>query len=871
MMAKFVCFISRWLLSCRYKVSLNSSTLNKVKIRGVLILPNHPAYTDPMIVFSWLYRWFSPRPLVYESYYQNPLFYPFMVLVHALEVKDVQKSDFQPGVHVKKTIQTMVESLKNGQNIILWPSGTLQNQATEKLGGNSAVYEIIQQYPEVKICLIRTKGLWGSRFSHAFHGRQPALVKEMFRSFGWILFNLFFFMPKRKVQLDFHSMEGVDFKGLKKTELNKFIESWFNTDLPSDPVYRPYHFLDIRKTRSYPSIQIRKTNQVTDFPPELIAKVRDCMNQILGSGAPSESIQLQDKLSDLGLDSLQRMELLSLVEKEFSRRSGELPETFGDLCAVASGRNIGKVEFQVPDLWWKTKDGREGILGETILKAFLERVKEDPNRLAMMDDLAGMITYRKALLAGLVLSSLLKKDKSTYVGIMLPATAGAFLSYFAVLLAGKIPVLLNWTTGHKNLTHGISMLGITQILTSGRFLEKIGVKLDTEKLLLLEDAKKNVSLARKLKSLILSRFPWLISTSENIHALPDTTAAVLFTSGSEKDPKAVPLTHKNIIFNQRDGLKFLGLKRKDSIVAFLPPFHSFGLSVTGIMPILSGMKIAFHADPTDVGPIGSKLFFLSVSVLIGTPTFVRKILEKIGTEKLTNLRLVITGAEKCPQSVMDIARQVAPNAVFLEGYGITECSPVVAVNPPAAPRNASIGLPLPAVKIKIRRLDDSTECVAGEMGMLYIAGPTVFSGYLSQNAPHPFVQIDGLNWYQTGDLVHQDADGYLYFGGRMKRFIKVGGEMVSLPALEEVFAIEFPPDENGPTVAVEGIEKEHGKCIALFTRKPVDVIKANQLLSQNGLTGIARVDRVVSVETIPILGTGKTDYKALKKLLESEL
>jgi non-ribosomal peptide synthetase component E (peptide arylation enzyme) len=155
------------------------------------------------------------------------------------------------------------------------------------------------------------------------------------------------------------------------------------------------------------------------------------------------------------------------------------------------------------------------------------------------------------------------------------------------------------------------------------------------------------------------------------------------------------------------------------------------------------------------------------------------------------------------------------------------------------------------------------------MGMLYISGPTVFPGYIGHDGPSPFKEFDGKKWYETGDLVALDEDGYVQFQGRLKRFIKAGGEMISLPALEEPFSKQYPATENGPRVAIEGIELDHGRKIVLFTTEPIDLKTANSLLASEGFRGIMRLDEVRIVPSIPVLGTGKTDYKVLRKLLES--
>jgi long-chain-fatty-acid--[acyl-carrier-protein] ligase len=237
---------------------------------------------------------------------------------------------------------------------------------------------------------------------------------------------------------------------------------------------------------------------------------------------------------------------------------------------------------------------------------------------------------------------------------------------------------------------------------------------------------------------------------------------------------------------------------------------------------------------------------------------------------LSSLRLVIVGAEKCPASLFERCARVAPNAALLEGYGVTECSPVVTFNPPAAIRPGTIGKSLPGLEVRVVDLETDESLPPNRMGMLLVSGPTVFPGYLGHEGPQPFQEREGKRWYVTGDLAELDADGYLTFRGRLKRFLKAGGEMISLPALEEPFERQYPPTQDGPRMAVEGIEHDGGRHIVLFTTEPVTLQEANARLLAEGFRGVMRLDEVRRVKAIPVLGTGKTDYKALRARLTAE-
>ena len=329
----------------------------------------------------------------------------------------------------------------------------------------------------------------------------------------------------------------------------------------------------------------------------------------------------------------------------------------------------------------------------------------------------------------------------------------------------------------------------------------------------------------------------------------------------------MPLTHANLLSCLRAVMAVMGVTSEDVLLGFLPAFHSFGLTITTLLPLLTGVRVVHHPDPTDAANLVHKIAAYGVTVLVGTPTFVSYIVERAKPGSLPSLRLVVVGAEKCPPALFERCRQAAPRATVVEGYGITECAPVVSVNPPSAPKPGSIGQPLPGVDVRVVDLENEKVLPAGRTGMIQVHGPTVFPGYIGHDGASPFIEDEGKRWYVTGDLGELDGDGYLWFRGRLKRFLKAGGEMISLPAVEEPFARLYPPTrEGGPRVAVEGVEHERGRWIVLFTSERLVLRDANALLLREGFHGVMRLDEVRSVERIPVLGTGKTDYKQLRAL-----
>jgi len=575
------------------------------------------------------------------------------------------------------------------------------------------------------------------------------------------------------------------------------------------------------------------------------------------------------RLDALGLDSLDRMELSLQVERHFGFSGDEACETVGQLLALAEGRAPRKPPQPPPPAWTRFRPAVAPMTlrGDTIAAAFVEQVLARPKDVLVADDRAGALTAERLLAGALTLSGRLKTIAAPNVGLLLPASAACDVALLALHLAGKLPVLLNWTTGPANLAHAARLMGLSHVVTSKAFVDRAGIAVEGTSYLFLEELQATIGRMELVRALLRVRWRPGAVRAAVPPTRPDQPAVVLFTSGSEKAPKAVPLTHRNILSCQRGVAEVMNVTTADVLLGFLPAFHSFGLTVTTLLPLLTGVRVVHHPDPTDAAGLVHKAAAYGATLLVGTPTFVHYILERAAPESLATLRLVVVGAEKCPPGLFERCRELAPKAAVLEGYGITECAPVVSVNPPRAPKPGSIGQPLPGVSVRVVDVEGDGVLPAGRMGMFQVSGPTVFPGYLGGDVPQPFVEGEGRCWYVTGDLGELDADGYLWFRGRLKRFLKAGGEMISLPALEEPFARLYPPTREGPRVAVEGVERDGGRRIVLFTTEDISLRDANALLLKEGFHGVMRLDEVRHVDAIPVLGTGKTDYKPLRAQL----
>jgi long-chain-fatty-acid--[acyl-carrier-protein] ligase len=860
--------ISRLVLALRYRIRVQG--LQQVrKLPGpLLLLPNHPGLNDPMLVLGAVWPSLKPRPMVYEGNFRG-LLYPVMGLLNAVRVPSLEQASMNARDRAREAVAGVIEGLRQGDNLILWPAGHLQTDGAERLGGARTVADVLQEVPEATVVLVRTRGAFGGMYTYAPTGRHPYLGRRMLAGIGWLLANLLLFMPRRRIEILLEPVQKQDLPEPRRETLNPWLEEHYNRDGPEAPIFVPYHFLFGRRSFEYPPLQEGEEIDLAKVQPQTREAIGHIVADKLGRPLTEAEDRAETTFDQLGLDSLDRMEMMLRVEQQFGFSGEAVPSDLGQLWALAQGLAHRGPSKPAPPEWFRPPSDTKPleILGETVPEALINRVLACRRDVTVADDMAGVLTYERLLVGVLTLSKRLAQLPAANVGLMLPASVASDVAFVALHFAGKLPVVLNWTTGPANLAHAARLMGLTHVVTSRAFIDRSGVHIEGVEYLFLEDMRKQIRKGEQLRTLLAVRWlPGLIR--RRLPKLdPEQPAVVLFTSGSEKAPKAVPLTHRNLLTNQRATVAFFGVTRADSLLGFLPAFHSFGMAVTGLMPLLGGMKVVRHPDPTDAAGLARKLGAYRPTLLAGTPTFVSFILERAEPGQLDSLRLIIVGAEKCPDALRDRCAQAVPGAELLEGYGITECSPVVGGNPPGGNRPGTLGKPLPGVEVCVVDLDTHEVLPPGCMGMLLVSGPNIFPGYLGHEGPSPFTERGGKRWYVTGDLATLDHEGYIHFGGRLKRFLKAGGEMISLPALEEPFVRRYPPGKEGPRVAVEGIETEDGRRIVLFTMEPMGLQEANRLLESEGFRGVMRLTEVRRLDQIPVLGTGKTDYKALRALI----
>lgn len=876
MAKKIVATFVRLLLSARYRIKVSGLDLLKEQ-RGVLLLPNHPAEVDPIIITSLVWKYLSVRPLILEKYYYFPYIHSLMRWIRAVAMPDLEVDG---GGYKRKRVQDALDAvvavIKDKGNVLFYPSGRLMTSNRELLGGNSGVRYVLQQVPEAVVFLIRIRGLYGSSFSKALtDGGSPEFFPTLLRGLKIALKNLIFLIPKRTVEIEIIPAPADFPRGADTLKLNRWLEAWYNSPEPERISLVSYSFWK----DDIPPVPEKNEVRVGDLvaPPEIVDNILTKLSE--ESGLVKSEITVDMRLNeDLGLDSLSASELMIWLDEQYETAELELSELLTVEAVIKAAAGIKdkdqKVEsLEPPDEWFEKDSARcepEAPVGAALSVAFLEQIDRIGNQVVMADSASGVLKGRRVKLAVMLLAAKLRKLPESQIGIMLPASVGATIAVFAALLAKKVPVLLNWTTGQRNLEYAVTSCNLRTILTSTTFVDRVEADLSgvDKSFLFMEDLKCNISLLDKIRG--WWRCQRSVSGLTKVFGLekinPSEPAVILFTSGSESAPKGVPLSHRNILSNIVGACQAIKFNRRDIIYSFLPPFHSFGLTATTLLPVLIGCRVVFHPNPNESRKIAVGCDQWKASCMVGTPTFLRSILRAAPKSFFASLRFLVSGAERAPDDLFDLVSEVNSSAQLIEGYGITECSPVVCANRLGQPR-AGVGVPLPDVELLIVDHETHAPLVDEERGLILIAGPNVFSGYLS-GKPDPFISVCGRKWYNSGDLGFL-KDGVLFISGRLKRFVKIAGEMISLPAVEECLKELWQDGDDGPALAVVAQEFEEGKRVelVLFSRHDISVAAANKQLRTSGFANIVKITTSKKIKSLPILGSGKADIQSLQKML----
>ncbi len=475
------------------------------------------------------------------------------------------------------------------------------------------------------------------------------------------------------------------------------------------------------------------------------------------------------------------------------------------------------------------------------------------------DVITGALTYRKLLVGARVLGRRFAaiSEPGEAFGVLLPNANAVVLSLLGLASAARVPAMINYTAGPASVGAAIRTAAIRNVVSSRAFIEKAGIADIIEavekagaKLLWLEDLRPTVTMLEKLSAALSWRRPLLRQDAEQ-------PAVILFTSGSEGTPKAVVLSHRNLLANAFQAEARITVSPVDKLLNVLPVFHSFGLTGGTILPLVSGVKLFLYPSPLHYKIIPEVARKARPTIMFGTDTFLAAYARTAKDEDFSSLRFVVAGAEAVKTETRRIWRERF-GAEIIEGFGLTEAAPVVAVNTATHGRDGTVGRLLPGMRARLEPVEGISEA-----GRLWLSGPNVMLGYMTADQPGKLQRLEG-DWHDSGDIVAIDREGFLSVRGRAKRFAKVAGEMVSLGAVEMLVQALWPEEQHA---AVSVPDKRRGERIVLVTT--ADKADPEQLRQHGKKAGAAELmvpNDIVKVAAIPLLGSGKTDYVSTRRL-----
>lgn len=530
---------------------------------------------------------------------------------------------------------------------------------------------------------------------------------------------------------------------------------------------------------------------------------------------------------------------------------------------------------------------------KTLDRAFVHTAHLHPRQFFMADGKTPRVSFASALTKTVFIARRLRNQvgDQPMTGMLIPPSAGGALTNYALMLAGRVPVNLNYTAPNDVIASCAQQCGIDVVVTSKAFLERFPNMTIPGRTVLLEDALAAPRLTEKLAALALA---WLLPAGLLKRALGanrvkppagfepgkgraarmDQLATIIFSSGSTGDPKGVLLTHFNIMANISQVSQVFMLGGRDKILGILPFFHSFGFTAGLWLPAVQGVGVVFHPNPLDAQVIGALVEKYKVTLLVATPTFLQAYMRRCKPESFGSLQYVLAGAEKLQERVA-LAFEDQFGIRPLEGYGCTECSPIVAVNGKdfrapgfrqVAARRGKIGHPLPGVCVKIVDIDTGHPVAPGTAGMLLVKGPNVMRGYLGKPEKTAEVLHDG--WYTTGDIAEMEEDGFLTITDRLSRFSKIGGEMVPHILIEEKLNELADATEQVFAVTAVPNEKKGEQIIVIHTLPEAKLTPVLERFAACDLPALwkPKAGQFVHVDAIPVLGTGKLDLRGIKTL-----
>ncbi|MGV6801969.1 MAG: AMP-binding protein [bacterium] len=561
------------------------------------------------------------------------------------------------------------------------------------------------------------------------------------------------------------------------------------------------------------------------------------------------------------------MSVDNLTEEKPADEQKEKALTKDDLASKADAKEQLEAQKRLENRARKAQRQIRNKARSTIFARLLgARNRHGGKTIAIEEADGNQVSYKDLVRAAFALGSAFRKftARGENVGVFLPTSAGGIITFFALQVNGRVPAMLNFSAGAKNLFSALRTGQIKTIITSRRFIDQadFGEVIDQlatkTTIYYLEDIKEALSPVDKMFAFLGPLLPWIMRKPLS----PNAPGVLLFTSGTEGEPKGVLLSQQNLVANIEQINEHVDLEETDIVFNPLPIFHSYGLTAGTLFPILYGYKYVPYPSPLHVKIIPEVIKKTKATIMFATDTFLHRYLKSARKGALSSMRYAVCGAEH----VRDETRALAKSRFgfnVIEGYGMTEAAPVVAANQPGDIRSGTVGKIVPGIEAKL-------EPVAGleNAGKLLVRGPNVMLGYILPTEPGKVVPPEG-GWHDTGDIVHIDGGGYMSIRGRVKRFAKIGGEMVSLAVVENCASVVWPDFLHAAIILPD---PKKGEQIILMTEcHDPDRGLLLSWAQSHGVPELAVPKRIITVEDIPVLGSGKVDYLQLTQTAKNQL
>ncbi len=521
----------------------------------------------------------------------------------------------------------------------------------------------------------------------------------------------------------------------------------------------------------------------------------------------------------------------------------------------------------IEDVIYSGADFNLSRIRKSVFEALLQsRSRYGGKKVAVVDADGRELTYDELIKASFALGHALKQgtEPGDAVGVLLPTGIGAIVAFFAISAYGRVPAMLNFTAGDKALKSACKASKTKRIVTAHRFIElgelqELEAQLgEDHELIYLEDVRENLSTMDKVAAAGGVIAPWAVRAWPD----PDAPAVYLFTSGTEGEPKGVVLSHANLLANVEQVRDHVKIYDNDVVFNPLPTFHCFGLTGGVLVPLGLGVKAVCHPTPLQAKTIVKRIAETQSTILFATDTFINQYARAADEADMQSLRMAVCGAERVKDETRT-ALQKRFNLEVVEGYGLTEAAPVLAVNQPDNNKPGTVGQLMPGCSAKLVPVNGIEEG-----GQLHIKGPNIMKGYIRPSAPL-VLEAPDEGWHDTGDIVTIDSEGFLRIRGRVKRFAKLGGEMVSLAVVENCATALWPDDMHAAAALPD--KRKGEQIILLTTYKKADRADFVSFAKNHGVTELAIPKKIIVVDEIPVLGTGKTNYGMVQRMTEEAM